>query len=280
MKMVRRFRLRKKLSVMVPVAVLLVFVAAHGAFAAVQMLSPERLAGMLREGAAVWVVDVRGTAAFEQRHIEGALSIPLPGISAKKLPAQKMIVIADDSLGMKNGRTAAETISKKGHDKVFLLEGGTYSWHSGGLRLTTSGNMQGLQAVTADELAWALDEGVPVKVFDVREKTERERYPVRDGVVVPGAYFSERTRNLKTLLIEQQKNVLAGKLEKATVTVLVLPMHADARQEVESALFGVHGDVRILDGGYAAWLAKPESRVQTEPGCVACRADKPQGERK
>src|SRR5689334_19737135 len=93
-----------------------------------QWIAPQRVHGLVKEGSSLWIVDVRNPAAFEQGHIEGALNIPVDLLKVKNLPKGKLIVLGDDSLGLKNARNAAEILAKKGCDKVFILEGGIPAW--------------------------------------------------------------------------------------------------------------------------------------------------------
>lgn len=245
-----------------------------------QMISPQRLAAMLKEGSSLWVVDVRGGAAFERRHIEGSLNIPLTQVGAKRFPAKKAIVLVDDSLGLKNAREAAEIMGGKGVERLLLLDGGLFGWQREGLPLSTREAHGAMPQVTPEELAWARKSGVALKIYDLRETPDREKYPVKEGIAPGGEGIAERLNKLKELLLQQQRQTLAKKLEKPVPAILVLPMHQDAREQVEHALFGIPGDLRYLDGGHAAWMANPERVVQTDPGNLYCADKKAQGEMK
>src|SRR6266568_1333478 len=73
-----------------------------------QWIVPQRVHSLVKEGSSLWIVDVRNPGVFEQGHIEGSLNIPADLLKVKNLPKAKLIVLADDSLGLKNARSSAE----------------------------------------------------------------------------------------------------------------------------------------------------------------------------
>src|SRR6266581_3880370 len=93
-----------------------------------QWMAPQRAFSLVKEGSGLWLVDVRSEPAFAEGHIEGAVHIPAGLLATKRLPQGKIIVLVDDSLGLRKGREAADVLLKNGHDKVFLLEGGLPAW--------------------------------------------------------------------------------------------------------------------------------------------------------
>src|SRR6266568_7086687 len=91
---------------------LLLLILPQAVFAADwQWMKPQRLHSLLSEGSGLWLVDVRNPAAFEHGHIEGAIHVPAEIVPKKQFPAQKMIVLVDDSLGLKKAWVAATALA-------------------------------------------------------------------------------------------------------------------------------------------------------------------------
>ncbi|MFZ4858382.1 MAG: rhodanese-like domain-containing protein [Desulfuromonadaceae bacterium] len=242
-----------------------------------QMVSPQRLAALLKEGSSAWVVDVRNTAAFAERHIEGAVNIPLSNIPVKTVPRQKTIVLVDDTLGVHGAREAADILVKKGHEKVLVLEGGLIGWKIEGYQISSRSSHVVVPPVMPEELAWARKNGVPIKIYDLRDKIDCQQYPVQDSLNLGGKTVAERLQQLKELLINQQRLTLSRKLEKVTSVVLVLPMAGEVKKQVENIIFDIPVDVRYLDGGYAAWMVQPERKTVTDLNGPICNATRSEG---
>ena len=243
-----------------------------------QMILPQRLAALLQEGSSVWVVDVRGASAFGERHIEGAINIPLTNIPVKALPRQKTIVLVDDTLGVHGAREAADILVKKGHEKVFVLEGGLVGWKTEGYHISSRDSRVIMPAVMPEELVWARKNGVPLKIYDLRDKSDSQQYPVQDSILLNGKTGVERLKQLRDLLLQQQQLTLSRKLEKLTSVVLVLPMAGEVKKQVENTIFDIQADVRYLDGGYAAWMVKPERKTVIDLNGPVCNATRSEGE--
>lgn len=60
----------------------------------IERITPENLKGLLDNGAAIIIVDVRSLNAFKKQHIAGAISIPLKEIESRldELPREQEIV--------------------------------------------------------------------------------------------------------------------------------------------------------------------------------------------
>ncbi|WP_054696259.1 rhodanese-like domain-containing protein [Geotalea toluenoxydans] len=78
-----------------------------------QWITPQRVTALVKEGSGLWLVDVRSEAAFAAGHIEGAVHIPAALFATKHLPQEKIIVLVDDSLGVRKGRECADALLKK-----------------------------------------------------------------------------------------------------------------------------------------------------------------------
>lgn len=234
-----------------------------------QWMAPQRAFSLIKEGSGLWLVDVRSEGAFSEGHIEGAVHIPAGVLATKRLPKGKLFVIVDDSLGLKRGREAAEALLKSGQEKVCLLEGGIPGWQGEGYPLAGKGSGRTFRGVMPDEITWAQENHIPLRIFDLRDEGERAQGPVTQAEPVEGAALPERLEKVKGKLIPQKKG-LAAKLEKPVTTILVFPAAADPRPVLERTFREIPGEVRYLEGGYAAWAAKPDKSMTTVGTCPTC----------
>jgi rhodanese-related sulfurtransferase len=245
-----------------------------------QWMAPQRAFSLTKEGSGLWLVDVRSEAAFAEGHIEGAMSIPAGIIGTKRLPKGKVVVLVDDSLGLRKGREAAETLLKNGSDKVFLLEGGMPAWQREGYPVAGKGRGVAFRSVLPDDVAWAQENRIPLRLFDLRDKAEQAQGPVSQAQAVEGKSLPERLEKVKAMVATTEKKGLSAKLESGVTTVLVFPTAVDPRLALERHFRGVAGDVRFLEGGYAAWAAKPDKQLSSVGACPTCPGVKPGGEKK
>ena len=245
-----------------------------------QWMAPQRVSALVKEGSGLWLVDVRSVAAFEDGHIEGAVHIPAGILGTKRLPMGKIIVLVDDSLGLRTGRDAAEVLLKKGHDKVYLLEGGIPAWQGEGYPVAGKGSGRTFRSVMPDDIKWALDKRFPVRIFDLRDKTEQVQGPVPQARLVEGKNLTERLEKVKEMVTGPKRNGLAAQLEKPTTTILVFPTAIDPRPLLERSFRGIGGDVRFLEGGYAAWAAQPDKHIGTVGACPTCPGGRASGGKK
>lgn len=238
-----------------------------------QWIAPQRMHSMVKEGSGLWIVDVRTPNAFELGHIEGAMNIPADVIKVKNLPKGKIIVLADDSLGLKNARSGADILVKKGFEKVFILEGGITAWQGETLPFAGKRN-DNLRPVMWDELVWARSINLPLRMYDLRDKQERTKGPVEGARELPGATLGERLKALTTdLRTTSSAKGLAGKLEKPLTTVLVLPSSPSPVETVRQALRDIPGDIRYLEGAYPLWAAREKQNPLPGPEvCPTCPA--------
>jgi len=240
-----------------------------------QWITPQRVHAMVKEGSGLWLVDVRSPVAFEQSHIEGAVNIPAELLTVKNLPKNKIIVLADDSLGLKNARVGAETLLKKGSEKIFILEGGIPVWQAEALPLVGT-RSDSFRQVMWDDLAWARSNRVALRLFDLRDVQERSRGPVEGARELAGASLAERLKNLTAALrTASSPKGLAGKLEKPLPVVLVVPTAPLALEEVRKALQNLSGDFRYLEGAYPLWVAREKKKPLPGYGvCPTCPGGK------
>ncbi len=234
-----------------------------------QWMAPQRAYSLVKEGSGLWLVDVRSDSAFADRHIEGAIGIPAAILATKHLPKGKVVVLVDDSLGLRKGREAAELLLKNGHDKVFLLEGGMPAWQGEGYPVAGKGR-EAFRSVMPDDLTWAAENRITVRIFDLREKLEQTQGPVAQAQAVEGKNLQIRLENVKEMVTKERKKGLGAKLERPATTILVFPTAADPRPLLERSFAGIPVDLRYLEGGYAAWAAKPDKKIKTVGACPTC----------
>lgn len=235
-----------------------------------QWIAPQRVHSMVKEGSGLWLVDVRIGSAFDQGHIEGAVNIPADLLQVRNLPKAKIIVLADDSLGLQNARKGAEILLKKGYEKVFILEGGLPAWQAESLPST--GKSEGhLRPVMWDELAWARTNGIRIRLLDLRDKDERIKAPVEGAKELKGATLDERLAALKVEFLPSVDKGLAGKLEKPLPVVIVLPATPLPLDAVQRTLRDLPGDFRYLEGAYPQWAVREKQQPLSELGvCPTC----------
>lgn len=235
-----------------------------------QWMTPEQVMSLIKEGSGLWLVDVRSDTTFAQGHIEGAIGIPAGLIATKSLPKGKVIVLADDSLGLRKGRESAEILLKKGHEKVFLLNGGMPAWQGEGYPVAGNANRQVFRGVMPEDIGWALENRIPLRIFDLRDKGDQVQGPVQQAQVVEGKNLAERLQKVKELVTGMGKKGLTARLEKPVTNILVFPIATDPRPVLERSFREVTADIRYLEGGYAAWAAKPDKKTNAVGACPTC----------
>lgn len=235
-----------------------------------QWMTPERVMNLTKEGSGLWLIDVRSETVFAGGHIEGAINIPAGLLAAKSLPKGKIMILADDSLGLRRGREAAELLLKKGHDKVFLLKGGMPAWQGERYPMAAKGTGPTIPSVMPDDVVWALEHGIQVIILDLRDKGEREQGAVPQAQAVEGKNQAERLAQVKEMIGRGEKKGLAAQLDMPPTVILVLPSGADPRTFLDRSFRGVTADLRYMEGGYAAWAAGPEKNITIVGACPTC----------
>ncbi len=231
-----------------------------------QWISGNEVQSKMREGSSLWLIDVRSTDAFNALHIEGSVNIPAEALAHKKFPLQKTLIIADDVLGQRKAREAAEALAKKGHEHVLVLEGGIAGWKSEGLPVVEKEVL--IRGVNAGDLKWALAQSVSLKLYDLRDPAERKAGALQNSEPVPGNSLAERLENLKALI--RGNHDLASRIKKSQPVVLVFPISADAEGYTQQLLLHAKADIRYLIGGYEAMTSDAARGLQTTGACPTC----------
>ena len=260
----------KKIKVVILV-IFLVFLMSGIAFSSSwQWIGPARVHEMLSEGSGLWFVDLRSSAAFASGHIEGSVNIPAMELRFKKYPASKTVILVDDTLGQKTARETAGQLSQNGQERVYVLDGGIAAWELEGYPVVKEKPL--VRAVTKEELKWALANMVPLKIFDMRDASEREKGSIQGSQPVEGKDIPERLGNIRELLKKEAGTDIAKRLKKKTAVVLVFPETEDAAGLTEKMLRDVKADVRYLFGGYRTFAMDKMKQPRMSGSCPACPA--------
>lgn len=237
-----------------------------------KFISPEKVYSLIKEGSGLWLVDVRGALSFEEEHIEGSINIPGSSLEGRQFPKNKIIVLVDDSLGQRYAREAAGKIAGKGYQKVYVLDRGVAGWKMEGYPVVGQMGIVPLsKAVSKEELKWAIDSGIPLKIYDMRDSETVKVGSVSGARMVEGNDINARIDNLKKQLKKpEKKKDLSKRLEGPPTVVLVLSANDDSQSLADRAAFGAYGDVRYLQGGYETWASKMDDRVKISEGCPTC----------
>jgi len=257
-----------KLAGLLVVAVLLYYTETTHA-ASWQWIDGAQVQTKMKEGSGLWLIDVRGGAAYDTIHIEGSVNIPAEALAHKKFPLQKTLILVDDSLGQKAAREAADALVKKGHERIFVLGNGIAGWKIEGRPVAESRVV--VRGVNAGDLKWALAESVPVKVYDLRDAKEQKHGTVKNSEAVPGNTVADRVEKLKAMLKSRDKGKdLANRMKKPQSVVLVFPASSDAEGLTQKVLQAAKADIRYLIGGYEAMVVDTTRVTQTAGVCPTC----------
>lgn len=237
-----------------------------------QWIDGSRVQGRMKDGSALWLIDVRSASAYQSSHIEGSVNIPAAALANKRFGAKKMLVLVDDSLGQRYARQAADMLVRKGQERVAVLEGGIAGWTREGLPLVEV--KPGVRGVTADELKWALDQAVSLKIYDVRDEKEIKRGAIPGSQAIAGGSVAERIEKLRSIIGDGKKKDLAARMKKQQPVVVVFAVSEDAEGHVRKIRQESKGDIRYLIGGYEATVSGKLRQQMKSGSCPTCPGTK------
>ncbi|KAF0143496.1 MAG: hypothetical protein FD156_2562 [Nitrospirae bacterium] len=235
-----------------------------------QWIVPEKVHDMLKEGSALWLIDVRNEEAYKKEHIESSVNIPAVSLAFKKFSRGRILVIVDDSLGIKVAKEAADILVKNGYEKVYVLQEGIASWKTAGYSVADTG--LSVKGVSANELKWALSNKVLLRIFDMRGQAEIENGKVSGSEPVSGKDIKERIENLKMLLKKEGGKDLSTKLKKPQTIVLIFSASDDIEKNMQEIMLDSKADVRYLIGGYETFAFDSNKHPKTGDSCPTCPA--------
>lgn len=235
-----------------------------------QWIGPERVHDMLKEGSALWLIDVRNEEAYKKEHIESSVNIPDASLVFKKFPRGRILVIVDDSLGIKAAKEAADILVKNGYEKVYVLQEGVASWKAAGYSVADTG--PSIKGVSANELKWALSNKVLLKIFDMRDQPEIQNGKVSGSEPVAGKDIKERLENIRGLLKKREGKDISAKLKKSQTIVLVFSASEDIEKNMQEIMLDSKADVRYLIGGYETFAFDSNKHLKIGDSCPTCPA--------
>nr|WP_320050529.1 rhodanese-like domain-containing protein [uncultured Desulfuromonas sp.] len=235
-------------------------------------MTPSRVYHLMKEGSALWFIDVRSEKSYEKGHAEGAVNIPLTTLAHKRFPAEKILIAIDNSPGQVLSRKAFEILKINGQKHVYVLKGGLSGWAGEGLPMAGVDDPWELARVFQKELFEALQQGVDLQVYDLRSEDEVMKGMINGSVILSGETLENRLMNLRRQLQKRQRLLnLADQLEHSKTLLVVFPAAVSARDLYMEYLWGLQDNLRVLEGGYAAWDAvQSKGMIRSGKGCATC----------
>ncbi len=206
----------------------------------------------------LYLLDVRDPSEFRAGHYPGSRSAPggqLVQATDQWIGVRNARVVLLDDQGVRARMTGA-WLRQMGHRDVFVVEGGLEALRGSGRALAPIPELQATAPlITAAELAARLNPP-DVTVIDLARSVE-----FREGHI-QGAFWGVRSR----------LDALRGRLEGARLVVATSPDGSLARLAVSELAALTKGEVKVLDGGTAAWRAAglPLAKDRADPPDEAC----------
>jgi rhodanese-related sulfurtransferase len=190
------------------------------------------------QGEGHMILDVRPSSAFGNAHVPGSVNIGLGGQFASwagsLIPmGTRVVIVAEDEVGVGE---ATLRLARVGLDSVDgYLAGGIYAWDRAGFELAR------IPQMPVDELEARIEEGVRLRILDVRRPSEYQ------SGHVPGA------GNLPLADLERQAAALPGPRDAATVVICL----SGYRSSAATSLLARMGfsDLYNVVGGTTAWVS-------------------------
>lgn len=153
----------------------------------VRQIEAKEVRTMQEQGTDFLLVDVRPASGFNEKHIEGAISIPYTEIFYKKLPMNKEIILYCGGKKCPTAAQAANELLKMGYGKIGILRGGLKGWENKGYPVVDRETKKPVTVagITADELKKKIDAGEDIFLIDVREEDEFKAGHISGAINVP-----------------------------------------------------------------------------------------------
>ena len=207
----------------------------------------------------LYLLDVRDPAEFRAWHRPGSRNAPggqLVQATDQWIGVRNARIVLLDDTGVR-ARMAGGWLRQMGHRDVFVVEGGLEEVRESGSTLAPIPELSGtFPGVDVPRLVALLDAGDSTVVVDLARSID-----FRDGHI-PGALWGVRSR------LEALAHALSG----AHHVVLTSPDGMLARLAVDEARALTRAEVKVLEGGTAAWHAfgRPLVKDRTNPPDEAC----------
>ncbi len=210
-------------------------------------------------GRTLYLLDVRDPAEFRAWHRPGSRNAPggqLVQATDQWIGVRNARIVLLDDTGVR-ARMAGGWLRQMGHRDVFVVEGGLEEVRDSGTSLAPIPELSAaVPGVDVPRLVALLDAGDGTVVVDLARSID-----FREGHI-PGAVWGIRSR------LEALARVLSG----ARHVVLTSPDGKLARLAVDEVRGLTGAEVRVLEGGTAAWHAfgRPLVKDRTNPPDEAC----------
>jgi rhodanese-related sulfurtransferase len=224
----------------------------------VRVISPSAFHGFEQDSTrSLYVLDVRDPEEFKAGHRAGSINAPggqLVQATDTWIGVRGARIVLVDDTGARALMSAA-WLRQMGHRDVFVVDGGLTAIGLGSPAAPVPELAQPVETISADGLADLLDKG-SAAVIDLGRSID-----FRAGHI-PGAVWGVRSR------LAALGNRLAG----APVVVITSPDGYLARLAVPEVRGLTGAEVRVLDGGSAAWTAagRPLAKDRSDPPDDAC----------
>jgi len=98
-----------------------------------QKIGVEELKGLMKEGAKVYIIDVRSPDEYRLGHICGSADVPIDSIEEafQSVDPERHIVVYGSSRSAE-GSVAADKLNTLSFHNVLVLEGGLWAWRKAG----------------------------------------------------------------------------------------------------------------------------------------------------
>jgi rhodanese-related sulfurtransferase len=225
--------------------------------AGVRAIDEAELAAMQADGSrTLYLLDVRDPTEFRAAHRPGSRNAPggqLVQATDQWIGVRGARIVLLDDTGVRARMTGA-WLRQMGHRDVFVLAGG--AMEAPRHEAAIAELQEPAPMIDVLGLLRLLDAGEDVVIVDLARSLD-----FREGHI-PGAIWAIRTR----------LEAVAPRLAAAAHVVLTSPDDTVARLAVAEAASVAKGEVRVLEGGTAAWHAfgRPLIRDRTNPPDNAC----------
>ena len=208
----------------------------------------------------LYVLDVRDPAEFRAGHRPGSRNAPggqLVQATDTYIAVRNARIVLVDDTGVR-ARMSAAWLRQMGHRDVFVVEGGLEAVRATGTAPPPVPELAApVATIDVGGLVHLLDRGAGTVMIDLARSID-----FRDGHI-PGALWGVRSR----------LSALATQLAAARHVIIMSPDgDATARLAVPEVQGLTKGEVRVLEGGTAAWHAygRPLVKDRTTPSDAAC----------
>ncbi|RMG89172.1 MAG: rhodanese-like domain-containing protein [Candidatus Dadabacteria bacterium] len=133
-------------------------------------VGPSELKAALDAGERITVVDIRPNKEFRQAHIPGALNLPAPVLSKRRIPPFGRVVVCGDGIRPDLTEEAAAELNRHAGVQAETLEGGFAAWEAIGFPTTRppgAGHAE-VRQLSYQELQRIVAAGTEVMLVDLR----------------------------------------------------------------------------------------------------------------